>query len=169
LFVLSDKLVLRIDVDEADIGKIQINQRVKFYLDTFPDEIHWGKVKRISKEGKLVSNVMQYEVIVFPDKVSKKWISGMSVNAEFYVTEKENVMLLPFDAVKKFRDKNFVVVLKNREKIPRSVKIGITDYKNIEIIKGISTNDKVLILSQAEFNSLFKRKLNPRRFRRLMR
>ncbi len=168
LFVISDRLVLRVLVDEADIGKIKINQKVKFYLDAFPDEIYYGKVARIAKEGELISNVMQYEVVVFPNKVSKKWISGMTVNAEFYIKEKKNVLLLPVEAVKEWKNKKFVVILENGKQILKRVKTGISDYKNIEIIKGIKKDDKVVILNDYQFLSLFKKGIHPGRMKRLI-
>ena len=168
LFVISDRLVLRVLVDEADIGKIKKDQKVKFYLDTFPDEIYYGKVRRIAKEGELISNVMQYEVVVFPNKVSKKWISGMTVNAEFYIKEKKNILLLPVEAVKKRKNKKFVAILENGKQTLRKVKTGISDYKNIEIIKGIRKDVKVIILNDYQFSSLFKKGFNPGRMRRLV-
>ncbi len=168
LFVISDRLVLRVLVDEADIGKIKINQKVKFYLDTFPDETYYGRVKRISREGELVSNVMQYEVIIFPDMVSKKWIAGMTVNAEFYITEKKNIMLLPVEAVKKWQNKNFVVLSKNNKQIVKQIKTGISDYRNVEIISGLNKDDKVVVLNDYQFFALLNKGFNPQRMRRLV-
>lgn len=153
LYVLSDRLILSVDVDEADIGKITINQNANFYLDTFPDEQHKGRVHRISREGELVSNVMQYEVLVFPDQVLKKWISGMTVNVEFIVTQKNNVNVLPYDAVHKDKETSYVVVIeKGGAQKRKEVKTGVTDYKSIEIISGLDQNDQVLILTKDQFD-----------------
>lgn len=162
LFVISDRLILRIQVDEADIGKIKKYQVVKFYLDTFPDEINNARVQRISKEGKLTQNVMQYEVLAFPDKVLNKWISGMTINAEFIISELKDVLLLPADAVRKTRDKTFVAVMSNNKRFLKKVETGISDYKDIQIISGVTEKDRVLILSQKDFSDL-SRSLRDRR------
>ncbi|MBU1078643.1 MAG: HlyD family efflux transporter periplasmic adaptor subunit [Spirochaetes bacterium] len=179
MFVISDRLVLVVQVDESDIGKISMGQKLDFYLETFPDERYFGRVKRISKEGVEVNNVMQYEVICFPDKVMKKWIAGMTVNAEFVELEKKGVLLLPVDAVKKIssqddgpppmpgmrdpsqkipnrKNMRFVVVLSNNKKQLKTVTIGISDYKNIEIAEGIGQDEQVLVLSQNDFMTIFK-------------
>lgn len=173
LFVLSDRLILNVSVDEADIGKITMNQNVNFYLDTFPDERYKGHVRRISREGQLVSNVMQYEVLVFPDKVLKKWISGMTVNAEFIVTEKKNIHILPYDAVYKDKGTSYVVVLeKGGVQKKKEVKTGITDYKTIEIVSGAGPEDEILLLTKDQFDKAAgpnQRGSNTRDQRRMMR
>lgn len=161
LFVLSDRLMLKINIDEAVIEKIKTDQEVSFYLDSSSDEKQSGKVKMISEEGILFANVMQYEVIVSPDNPSKKWVSGMPVTAGFYIGLKPNILSLPSKAVKKFKNKNFVVVLENEKKILKEVETGIFDYKNIQIVNGIDKEDQVLILSPSEFKLFFKKRFFP--------
>jgi len=111
---------------------------------------------------------MQYEVIIFPDMVSKKWIAGMTVNAEFYITEKKNIMLLPVEAVKKWQNKNFVVLSKNNKQIVKQIKTGISDYRNVEIISGLNKDDKVVVLNDYQFFALLNKGFNPQRMRRLV-
>lgn len=67
LFVISDRLVAGVEVDEADIGSISIGQKATIVLDAFPDEIFIGKVSKISHESRTVSNVTIYDVMVVPD------------------------------------------------------------------------------------------------------
>ena len=156
LFVISDRLILRIQVDESDIGKIKLKQGIQFYLETFPDEKHIARVRRIAREGVIQQNVMQYEVLGFPDRVLRKWIAGMTVNAEFVISEKKNILLLPVDAVRTFKDKSFIIAVSNENNVVKKVNTGISDYKDIEILKGVNEKDKVLVLGQKDFEEFFR-------------
>lgn len=170
LFVVSDRLVLRLLVNEADIGKIKVGQKVSFTLESFPEEEALGTVYSIAREGQNVSNVIQYEVLVTPNVVQRKWIAGMTVNAWFVIKEKKGVLTLPLSAVKRVGIQPFVVIQKpNKTWELRQLVCGHDDFQNIEIIEGIEENEGVLILSQSQFNRFYKEERSRPRTMRLPR
>jgi len=151
LFVIADRLVATVQVDEADIGNIKLGQETWIVLDAFPDERLKGKVSKISREGTLVSDVVVYDVMVNPLKVPRHWASGMTANVEFIVEKKDSVLIIPKSAVKQGRGENFVVVLEE-EPTPRKIETGLTDGRVVEVTEGLKEGQKV-ILSGIENNS----------------
>ena len=151
LFVISDRLVAKVEVDEADIGKIKAGQETWIVLDAFTDERLKGKVTKISREGRLVSDVVVYDVMVDPLKVPRHWASGMTANVEFIVERKDSVLMIPKSAVKEREGKSFVMVLEEKP-APRKIETGITDGRMLEVTKGLKKGDTV-ILSGIENNS----------------
>ncbi len=151
LFVIADRLVATVEVDEADIGNIELGQETWIVLDAFPDERLRGKVSKISREGRLVSDVVVYDVMVNPLKVPRRWASGMTANVEFVVEKKDSVLIIPKSAVKQGRGENFVVVLEE-EPAPRRIETGVTDGRVVEVTQGLKEGEKV-ILSGMENNS----------------
>jgi macrolide-specific efflux system membrane fusion protein len=151
LFVIADRLVASVEVDEADIGKIGLGQQTWVVLDAFPDERLKGKVSKISREGTLVSDVVVYDVMVNPLKVPPHWASGMTANVEFMVEKKDSILIIPKSAVKQGRGENFVVVLEE-EPTPRKIETGISDGRVLEVTEGLKEGEKV-ILSGIENNS----------------
>jgi macrolide-specific efflux system membrane fusion protein len=144
LFVIADRLVASVQVDEADIGKIKLGQKTKITLDAFPDEQWEGKVTKISREGELVSDVVEYEVMVEPQKVPRYWASGMTANVEFIIAHKDSVLVIPKKAVKELDDMSLVMVSADRP-APRKIETGITDGKSIEVTGGLSEGENILI------------------------
>jgi len=69
LFAVADTLIVNASVDESDIGKVSLGQKVRIRLDSYPDQPVDGKVFDILYEGKNVSNVITYGVKLRPDKV----------------------------------------------------------------------------------------------------
>jgi macrolide-specific efflux system membrane fusion protein len=141
LFVISDRLVASVEVDEADIGKIKSRQETWIVLDAFPDERLKGKVSKISREGRLVSDVVVYDVMVDPLKVPHHWVSGMTANVEFIADRKDSILVIPKSAVMKG---NFIMVLEDQP-VPRSIKTGITDGRMLEITEGLKEGELVII------------------------
>jgi len=151
LFVIADRLVATVQVDEADIGNIKLGQETWIVLDAFPNERLKGKVSKISREGTLVSDVVVYDVMVNPLKVPPHWASGMTANVEFMVEKKDSILIIPKSAVKQGRGENFVVVLEE-EPTPRKIETGISDGRVLEVTEGLKEGEKV-ILSGIENNS----------------
>ena len=144
LLVIADRLVAKVEVDEADIGKIKVGQETWIVLDAFPDERLKGKVTKISREGRLISDVVIYDVMVDPLKVPRYWASGMTANVEFIVEKKDNVLVIPKSAIKEIEGKSFVMVLKERP-IPRKIETGITDGRLLEVTEGLMEDDAIIL------------------------
>ena len=149
VIVLSDHLIVRAQVDETDIGKIKLGQNAIVSLDAYPDTKIKATVEHIYYESKTVNNVTIYEVDLMPQEESPLFRSGMNTSVDFIEQSKENTLLLPLEAVHREKDENFVLIKQNGDKEPvkRSVKLGISDDKNVEIVSGLDMNDKILIKS----------------------
>lgn len=144
LFVIADRLVASVEVDEVDIGKIARGQETWITLDAFPDERSKGKVTKISREGTLVSDVVVYNVMVDPLKVPRRWASGMTANVEFLVERKDSVLVIPKGAVNERRGGNFVMVLEDQP-TPRKIEVGITDGRVLEVTAGLMEGDSIIL------------------------
>ncbi len=145
LFVIADKLIADVEVDEADIGKIKKGQYAEITLDAFPDEKVPAKVAKISAESKNVSDIVIYDVMVRPDSVPEKWMSGMTANVEFFISSKKHVLVIPERCVKNIKGMNIVFVLKNGKPQRREIKTGISDGKMVEVIDGLNEGEEVIM------------------------
>ena len=65
--VLSDRLIVRAQVDETDIGKIKLNQGAFITLDAYLDTKIGAVVDHIYYESETVNNVTIYKVDLIPE------------------------------------------------------------------------------------------------------
>jgi macrolide-specific efflux system membrane fusion protein len=149
ILVLSDRLIVKAEVDETDIGKVKKGQRVIIALDAYPDVKVNGTVDLIEFESKTVNNVTMYEVNIIPDKVPDVYRSGMTADVSIIEKAKENALLLPVDAVFSDGDKNYAWVLSGNAKKPvkKEITVGMTDDQNVEVVSGITSADRVAVMS----------------------
>ena len=149
LFAVADTLIVNAQVDESDIGKISLGQKVRIRLDSYPDQPVNGKVFDMLFEGKYVSNVITYGVKVRPDTVPPFFRSQMTANVSFLIKRKEEALLVPVAAVKDAPGGKRVVSIPAAEKgakpETREVKTGIETDDQIEIVEGLAAGDKVFI------------------------
>jgi len=147
VIVLSDELIVRAQVDETDIGKIKLQQKTRVSLDAYPDTKIRAAVEHIYYESKTVNNVTIYEVDLRPEKIPQFFRSGMNATVDFIENSKENILLLPLEAVHREKGETFVFIKQGLANSPskRPVQLGISDDKNTEIVSGIGINDKVTI------------------------
>ena len=150
VLVLSDRLIVKAQVDETDIGKIKLGQAAMVSLDAYPEHKVKSKVDHIAYESQVVNNVTIYEVDVLPQKIPGVFRSGMSANVKITELSKEDILLIPVEAVKRDREGSFVLFSPGpgEELVKRRVKPGISDDDNIEIISGLETTDTIIIKTQ---------------------
>jgi HlyD family secretion protein len=105
LFTIAQDLTqMQVDtsVDEADIGRIKLDDRATFTVDAFPGETFVGNVRQIRKAAQIVQNVVTYTVVVGVDNPAGRLLPGMTANVKLVVAEKPSVLKVP-NAALRFR------------------------------------------------------------------
>jgi RND family efflux transporter MFP subunit len=143
---LSRTFVL-VSVDESDIGRIENGQRVRITVDAFPDTFFPGEVVRVATKGTAVSNVVTFEVKVEVKGPNCGLLKPeMTANVRITAVEKNDVLLLPVNAVVRKRQERIVSVRKaDGASEERTVKTGSSDGEMIEIAEGLSEGEKVVM------------------------
>ncbi len=96
------KMQVETSVDEADIGRIKLEDRATFTVDAFPGETFTGVVTQIRKAAQIVQNVVTYTVVVAVSNPSGKLLPGMTANVKLVIAEKPSVLKVP-NAALRFR------------------------------------------------------------------
>jgi HlyD family secretion protein len=105
LFTIAEdltKMQVEVSVDEADIGRIKLEDRATFTVDSFPGQTFTGLVVQIRKAAQIVQNVVTYTVVVAVDNPGGRLLPGMTANVKMIVAEKPNVVKVP-NAALRFR------------------------------------------------------------------
>ena len=144
-----EKVFVRGKVDEADIGRVRLNQPARIRVETFRDRVFNGHVTQISPLGVEKDNVTSFEVKVSIDNPGKELKANMTANAEIVLEEHPNALLIPESAVTyDAQKKPFVDVIapgapNGRRKTP--IKVGVGNGTKIEVLDGLKPGDKLLL------------------------
>ena len=148
--VLSDRLIVQAQIDETDIGRVKLGQEASISLDAYPQIKVKGKVDHIYYESTIVNNVTIYKVDIIPETVPEVFRSGMTATVNIIDKSKENVLMIPLDTVKKEKSGSYVLLGGGTDQGPieKNIETGISDDKNIEVVSGLSANDRIIEVTQ---------------------
>jgi membrane fusion protein, macrolide-specific efflux system len=143
LFSMSDRLVVRAQVDETDIGKIREGMLAEVTCDAFPNETFQAHVHLIGHDSQLVNSVNIYLVELWPKNAPKFLRSGMTANVNFLLEEKNNILAMPVWSVQ--GRENETVALMDETGAPKKVQLGASDGKFVEVLSKTTDGEKFYI------------------------
>jgi HlyD family secretion protein len=119
------KMQVQASIDEADIGQVQDGQNVSFTVDAYPDDKFSGSVQQVRIQPVIVSNVVNYIVIIDVPNPDLKLMPGMTANITITVDEATDVLKVPVKALS-FRPPDFYLNQLMAD-LPDSVKVSINE------------------------------------------
>lgn len=144
VFVMSDRLTVKAQVDETDISNIKLKMPATVVLDAYPDNPLDAQVDQIAYDAKTVNSVTTYVVDVLPRETPAFVRSGMTANVTFNIDTKKDVLLIPAEAVKRKEGRVFVLTPGGRLPIEKDIQVGSSDGKRTEVLSGLNEGDTVL-------------------------
>ena len=176
LITIADpaSILVEVQVDEADIANVRLDQDVDVYAVAFPDDALIGQVKTIATSAKRASN---REGLSFTVKIlleSDENIDvrpGMSCRAEIFTKVKGNTIAVPIQSVifeesegegsdVKVRGRrggvrigssgnstmtSHVFVLIDGKAVKRDVELGISNDELQEVTEGVALDEDIII------------------------
>ncbi len=130
LFLIANdlrKMEIKTQVDESDIGLIEVGQEVRFSVQAYPEEKFLGVIKQIRLQPQTIQNVVNYNVIVDALNEDELLLPGMTATVDFIIEQKEDVLLVPnaalrFQPTQKMMDDFRENLQKQFESLPDSIK-----------------------------------------------
>lgn len=160
---LTDMRVIA-DVDEADIGEVEVGQRVSFTVDAYPGETFEGQVTQVRLEATTESNVVTYEVVISASNKDLKLKPGLTANVTIFTLERNNIvsvptkalrftptkeMLNPGEKIEDCQGAHKVWVREGKTLKAYAVKTGITNGTRTQIVSGIKEGAEVIVEMKA--------------------
>lgn len=122
--------------DQTEVTKLTVGQKVRIVLDAFEDKEYQGSVRNISFTPKIGEAGSVYLIKVnFETDEYLNFKIAMSGDAKFTVSEKENILYVPFNYVKQDKQGKYLKVNRKGEKV--YIETGIESEDNIEVIGDI--------------------------------
>ena len=177
LMTMADlsKVRVRALVDEIDVGKVSIGQKVSIKVAAYRDKEFFGTVSKIEPKARVEQNVTTFPVLIDIDNKDNLLLLGMNTDVVIDVLNKEvalstpsmslrtrkdiysaaSIINIPTGNIDKFlEDKvsgenfNKFIVIKDSLNGPLLtwVEIGVSDLANVEILDGLNQGDTIYIM-----------------------
>lgn len=171
---LSEMLVVA-QVDEADVGKLEVGQKARVHIQAWPDKIFDGEVRTVALSHKFGNQgTKYYETEVLLIDPNERVFTGMTADVDIAVAEHGEVLVVPSQAVlgrkvdelpAKIRDKlteqerkkafaSVVYVYKDGKAVATPVTIGASNTTQTVIESGLTAEDKIVVGPYKELEKL---------------
>ncbi len=144
------KMIFEGKVDEGEVGKLSVGTPLKITLGALEGTELDAKLKFIAPKGIEEAGAVQFKIegdVEVSDDVFIR--AGYSANASIVLEKKDDILVIP-EALLQFdksTNKPYVELAVGAEadqKFERKdIEIGISDGVNVEILSGLTTDDKV--------------------------
>ena len=149
-----NKMIFEGKVDEAEVGKLSIGMPLSVSLGAIQDKEFEAKLKFIAPKGNEEQGAVQFKIEGDVTLDSDFFVrAGYSANASLVLERKDSILalheaLMQFD---KDTEQPFVEIeLEDQKFERRDIIIGISDGMNVEIISGITLEDKIKVWNKTE-------------------
>ncbi len=158
------KVLLKAEVDEADIAKVKVGQKAHVRIQAWPDEEFQGEVTMTAlanSTDRTGSPFFQVEVML--DNKDERILSGMNADVDIDIAQHQGVLKIPSQAVlsrpldslpsgvldrpeidKKKAFATIVFRVVDGKAVATPVKIGRSDTTHTIVLTGIEENDLIV-------------------------
>ena len=149
-----NKMIFEGKVDEAEVGKLIVGMPLEVNLGAIEDQSLEAKLKFIAPKGNEEQGAVQFKIeadLFLNDSIFVR--AGYSANASLILERKDNVMaveesLLQFD---RKTEKPYVEIQIGDQKFERrDIEIGLSDGVNVEVLSGLTEDDKIKVWNKTE-------------------
>jgi HlyD family secretion protein len=159
LFTIGDLRAVNVEiaVDEADIGELQVGQKVKFSVDAYPDKGFAGRITQIRKSPHTQESVVTYTVVAAAKNDDLLLFPGMTAKADIITGDTPDALQVPSAALR-YRPQGVLQPSESHVWVPAggrihpvAVRVGVSNDGMTEIVGGnLSEGDTVVIGDAAD-------------------
>ncbi len=103
LFTIAEdltKMKLQVNVDEADVGVVEVGQNASFTVSAYPARRYPARITRVAFGSTITENVVTYVTYLEVENSDLSLRPGMTATATIKATERIDVLLVPNTALR---------------------------------------------------------------------
>jgi HlyD family secretion protein len=164
---LDRALVVNTKVHESQISRLSGKMKANIVVDAFPDEKLSGSIVEIAPlpdpANSRSAGIKVYTTKVKLDQRLRGLLPGMTARVDFLVSEHDEVISVPVEAIVRYDDKDRVAVIKPEGGFEwREVTLGISNDRVVEVKQGLKAGEQVAIKAQDLLTEKQKREMRNR-------
>ena len=149
-----NKMIFEGQVDEAEVGKLEVGQDLSVSMAAIPDKEFQAKLKFIAPKGTEAGGAVQFKIEADLTLDESSFIrAGYSGNGTLVVDNRQDIMVIA-EALLQFDRRTSVpyveVETSSQNFERRDITIGLSDGIKVEILDGLEITDKIKIWNKTE-------------------
>lgn len=140
-----EKMQVHAFVDEPEIGKLKVGQKVTLTWDAIPGRTWTGEVSHVPTTVVPRGTRSVGEIVCDVDNADLKLLPNVNVNVNVIIAEQNNALTVSREAVVQDGGKHYVYVIEGGHLKKTEVDTSLSSPTRIEITKGLQDNQVVAL------------------------
>jgi RND family efflux transporter MFP subunit len=157
LMIMGDlqKIIVKAEVDETDVGKLSLGQRAEITADAYPGRVFRGTIYEIGQAvGKRkvkpedpakIQDMKVLETKIEVTEGAEDLKLGMTVDVRILVAHKDKVLVMPKRLIPLGAREATVRVEGRNGGEPRVIRLASRDDENVEILEGVKEGERIIL------------------------
>ena len=151
LLMIADlsRLIIKIELNQIDVSKVRLGQRVTATFDGLPDERFAARVTEIAPASTKAKELDVFPIKAELDSPDPRVKPGMTADVRIHIEERANAVTVPIESVRREAGKAFVKRVIEREKKRHTerveVVLGTQNDRYAEVLSGLTEGEQVLL------------------------
>lgn len=139
------EMISKTFVNEIDISKVKVGQKVQISVDAFPDRKYSGKVTEVANIGEQMrnSNAKVFEVKIIVHEFDSILRPAMTTKNVINTSIIPKVLFIPIESVHNSDSLTYVYMADSRVK--KQIRTGLTNENQIIVKEGLKEGDEVYL------------------------
>ncbi|MDH3599266.1 MAG: efflux RND transporter periplasmic adaptor subunit [Candidatus Tectomicrobia bacterium] len=145
-------MVVDIEVNEIDIGKIKIGGPVEVGLETYPDTTFRGQILQIGSLARLkqiangtASSIKVFDTTVQIEDADPRLKPGLTATLDIIIDRQKDALSVPLSAVISRGEEDIVFVVNAGKVEPRKIVCGLSNEHRVRVKEGLRLGERVIL------------------------
>jgi HlyD family secretion protein len=138
-------VMVRAFVDEPDVARLAPGNPIEITWDAVPGRVWRARVTSIPSTVKLHGSRNVGETTSIVDNMDLKLLPNINVGVTIVAAQRDNVLVVPREAVRMDDTKPYVLLVAGHELKRRNVETSLSNLTQVEITSGLAAKDMIAI------------------------
>jgi len=148
------RIFVKVGISEKDISKIKEGQKVSLEIDAFPEEKFQGEVVSKGVAVDQISKTLEVKIEILQPEVDIP--VGVFARGDILIKTNQDALVIPSSALTRKKDGIYVYVIEEGIARQKEVVLGIIQDERVEILKGLSEEEEIVVLGNQELEDGLK-------------
>lgn len=137
------RMLVKTYVNEIDISKVEVGQKVEIGVDAFPEKQLFGEVAQVANIGEQMKNstARVFEVIINVEGHDEELRPAMTTKNKIITNVLDDVLFVPLEALNTEDSLQFVYTTKGKQQI----ETGQSNNESIVVTRGLGIGDQIYL------------------------
>jgi multidrug efflux pump subunit AcrA (membrane-fusion protein) len=148
------RLFVKVGISEKDISKIKEGQKINLEIDAFPERKFRGEIVSKGVAVDQISKTLEVKIEILQPEADIP--VGVFARGDILVKTDQDALIIPSSALTRKMDGIYVYVIEEGIARQKEVVLGIIQDERVEILKGLSEKEEIVVLGNQELEDGLK-------------